>query len=131
MLLFYCGCWDILTVDCGSVIPVLPLVNSLLGVVGRVLSWFLVAFFVSGRVRQGSVNHFFLLWARASCGHAGFVFVPLRFLGDWISFFCHGLFWGCLTSLLCFNLPAECATGGLLLYGLDVDLGMSVWFVDF
>ncbi|XP_061955416.1 uncharacterized protein LOC133677396 isoform X2 [Populus nigra] len=52
------------------VIPVLPLVNSLLGVVGRVLSWFLFAFFVRGRVRQGSVNHFFLLWARASCGHS-------------------------------------------------------------
>ncbi|XP_024443936.1 uncharacterized protein LOC112324562 isoform X2 [Populus trichocarpa] len=124
------GLFSVITTD-SIVIPVLPLVNSLLGVVGRVLSWFLVAFFVRGRVRQGSVNHFFLLWARASCGHAGFVFVPLRFLGDWISFFCHGLFWGCLTSLLCFNLPAECATGGLLLYGLDVDLGAFGHLLNF
>jgi hypothetical protein len=98
MLLFYCllhcGCWDILTVDCGSMLLILPLVNSWLGVAGQGFSWFLVTFFVRGRGRQGSVNHFFLLWVRASCGHAGLVFAPLRLLSGWISCFCHGLFSG-------------------------------------
>jgi hypothetical protein len=35
-------------------------------------------FFVRRRVRQMGVNHFFLLWIRASCGHACLVFEPLR-----------------------------------------------------
>jgi len=63
--------------DYCSVMLVLPLVNSWLVVVGQELSWFLVAFFVRSRVRQGESTTFFLLWARASCGHAGLVFKPL------------------------------------------------------
>jgi hypothetical protein len=130
MLLFYCllhcGCWDILTVDCGSMLLILPLVNSWLGVAGQGFSWFLVTFFVRGRGRQGSVNHFFLLWVRASCGHAGLLFTPLHLLDGWISCFCHGLFLGCLTSLLCFNLPIE---GALVLeLGSGKPLGFHlVW----
>jgi len=58
VLLFYCGCWDIFTMDCCSVMLVLPLVNSWLGAVEQGLSWFLVAFFVRGSVRQGESTTF-------------------------------------------------------------------------
>jgi len=130
MLVFYCllhcGCWDILTVDCGSMLLILPLVNSWLGVAGRgCLGFGLLSLLEAGWGREASTTFFYCgsglpVGMQAWCSHL-FVSSAVEFLA-----FVTVCFLGCLTSLLCFNLPIK---GALVLeLGSGKPLGFHlVW----